>query len=184
MVVVFGWGDSRAKDLGEVAPATCPQCHNDVFIHELHSEKQFSLYFVPLSSYGGKEYLVCPICHFGLQFLRSHKATIDQMRARTNSFRKGLVPAAAYQQTVEQFWATVGRNNTGQQMLHAPASLTAAPMAGGPATAPPSAAAPTTATPAATPVLADQLAGLGRLHDEGVLTDEEFEKAKRRLLGL
>ena len=51
MVVIMGWGDARARDRGEVAPATCPKCHNYVFMHEVHSEKQFSLYFVPLSSY-------------------------------------------------------------------------------------------------------------------------------------
>ncbi len=32
MVVVFGWGTGEAQDLGEVAPTTCPNCHNEVFL--------------------------------------------------------------------------------------------------------------------------------------------------------
>ena len=68
MVVIFGFGDGRSKDLGEVAPATCPNCHNDVFLHEVQSEQQFSLYFVPLSSYNRNEYLLCPICHSASTF--------------------------------------------------------------------------------------------------------------------
>lgn len=67
MVVIFGWGAGRAQDFGEVAPTTCPVCHNDVFLHHLKSEKSFSLYFIPLATYGSDEYLVCPICHNGLQ---------------------------------------------------------------------------------------------------------------------
>ena len=177
MVVIFGWGDARAKDRGEIAPTTCPQCHNDVFMHQVHSEKQFSLYFVPLSSYGGKEYLVCPICHFGLPLQQGHKATVDKMRAATGVFRRGRVPAEAYRQTVDQFWAIMGRNAAGQQMLAAPASL-------GQATAPSASSAPPGAkASASTKDMAAQLAELGKLHAAGTLTEAEFAAAKRRLLG-
>jgi len=171
MVVVFGWGDARAKDRGEIAPAKCPQCHNDVFMHQVHSEKQFSLYFIPMSSYGGKEYLVCPICHFGLQIQQGHKTTVDKMRAATSVYRRGRVAADSYRHTVDQFWAVMGRNNHGQQVLAAPASLGQA------------AVAPAAAAPGPTTDMASQLAELGKLHAAGTLTDAEFAAAKRRLLG-
>ena len=35
MVVIFGWGGGQAKDLGEIAPTTCPNCHNHVFLHHI-----------------------------------------------------------------------------------------------------------------------------------------------------
>lgn len=38
-------------------------------------------------------------------------------------------------------------------------------------------------SPAASPSSADELAKLDRLRDEGILTDDEFEREKRRLLG-
>jgi uncharacterized membrane protein YdbT with pleckstrin-like domain len=38
-------------------------------------------------------------------------------------------------------------------------------------------------TPSAAPSSADELAKLDRLRDEGVLTDDEFDREKRRLLG-
>jgi len=48
------------------------------------------------------------------------------------------------------------------------------------------AAAPVAAPPAATPQssVADRLVELGKLHTSGVLTDDEFTAAKKRLLGL
>ncbi len=174
MVVIMGWGDSRARDRGEVAPTTCPKCHNDVFMHEVHSEKQFSLYFVPLSSYGGKEYLLCPICHFGLAVEPGHKQAIDNMRAATAVYRRGRVPADQYRATVDSFWATIGRNTRGNQVLRAPASLGVQPAA--------RAAPAPTPQPGPAPDLAKKLAELGKLHADGVLTEAEFSAAKKRLL--
>jgi hypothetical protein len=51
------------------------------------------------------------------------------------------------------------------------------------------AAAPAAAPPAAAPAetagdVTARLAELGKLHDQGVLTDEEFAQAKAKLLGL
>ena len=46
----------------------------------------------------------------------------------------------------------------------------------------PAATIPPWATPESTPSLATQLDDLGRLHADGVLTEEEFAAAKRRLL--
>ena len=175
MVVIMGWGDARARDRGEVAPATCPKCHNDVFMHEVHSEKQFSLYFVPLSSYGGKEYLLCPICHFGLAVEAGHKQAIDKMRAATAVYRRGRVPADQYRATVESFWGTIGRNTHGQQVLHVPAALGTSAAAGQANQRP-------TPQPGPAPDLARKLADLGKLHADGVLTEAEFSTAKKRLL--
>jgi hypothetical protein len=49
----------------------------------------------------------------------------------------------------------------------------------------PAAAAPDQAPPAGglTPEAIDQLKQLGELHDQNVLSDEEFEREKARLLG-
>ena len=67
MVVIFGWGAGEAKDLGEIAPTTCPNCRNQVFLHHIRTNKQVSRYFIPMASYGGSEYLSCPICRHGMQ---------------------------------------------------------------------------------------------------------------------
>jgi hypothetical protein len=49
--------------------------------------------------------------------------------------------------------------------------------------APPPQAAPPQAVPAAGPSVADQLQQLAALHQQGVLTDEEFAAAKSKVLG-
>ena len=49
--------------------------------------------------------------------------------------------------------------------------------------APPPAAAPAPAAPAAAPSVADQIGQLADLHQQGVLTDDEFAAAKAKLLG-
>jgi hypothetical protein len=173
MVVIFGWGGGDTKDLGEVAPARCPNCHNDVYLHQISTNKQVSLYFVPIANYGGNQYLACPICHAGMQIDPGHKTTVDQMRAATSSFRRGRVSPDHYAATVRAFWAKIGIAPSGQQVVRpAPAAAQGAP---GPVSSAPAAAAPQ-------PPLAEQLARLGELRAQGVLTDEEFAAAKARLL--
>lgn len=168
MVVIFGWGAGEAKDLGEIAPTTCPNCRNQVFLHHIRSEKRVSLYFIPLVPYGSNEYLACPICRQGMQIGPQHHPALASMRAATALYRKGGLAEPAYRASVERFWAGLGVAPSGQQVLQ-PAQ-----------TIPPPA---TPETGAAGPTLAAQLEDLGKLHAEGVLTDMEFAAAKRRILG-
>ena len=175
MVVIFGWGAGEAQDLGEIAPTTCPNCHNQVFLHHIRSEKRVSLYFIPLVPYGSDEYLACPICRHGLQLRPENRAAVDQMRAATAVFRRGALSQDYYRSKVEAFWATLGVAPSGKQLVHPsptvpPAGTTAARLAA-------------VASPA-TPSLRDQLEGLAELHADGVLTDDEFAAAKRRVLGI
>jgi hypothetical protein len=174
MVVIFGWGGGDTKDLGEVAPATCPRCHNDVFLHHISTNKQVSLYFIPIANYGGNQYLACPICHGGMAVEAVHKIAVDQMRAATASYRRGRVPQDHYDATVRAFWGKIGVAPSGQQAVRAPAAT------------PPGAPAPVSTAPAAAapqPSLAEQLQRLGELRAQGILSDEEFAAAKARLLG-
>src|SRR3954447_15433282 len=93
MVVIFGWGSGAARGLGEVAPIACPNCHNQVFLHQIHSEKRVSLYFVPVMPYGSNEYLAWPIRRAGLEIGPQHRAVVDQMRiGRGSSTRAGWRP--------------------------------------------------------------------------------------------
>ncbi len=86
------------------------------------------------------------------------------MRSATTSYRRGGLAEAAYRNSVERFWAVLGMAPSGQQVLQ------------------PAATIPPSATPESTPSLATQLDDLGRLRADGVLTEEEFAAAKRRLL--
>jgi uncharacterized protein YbaR (Trm112 family) len=196
MVLIFGWGAGEAQDLGEVVPVTCPNCHNDVFLHHVRSEKRVSLYFVPIAPYGSNEYLACPICRQGLQLEPGQRPAVDQMRAATASFRRGNVPQPFYLDTVQRFWASLGIGPAAAQLVRPPATIppprpaSAAPYLHGPAPEPRAVApsghpTPSQASPsdgAAAPSLAEQLRGLATLHATGVLTDDEFDAAKRRLL--
>ena len=166
MVLIFWWGAGKAQDLGEVAPTTCPICHNEVFLHQVKSDKSFSLYFIPLASYGSDEYLVCPICHNGLQVDPAKRPAVGRMRANTRAFRRRAMTLEAYQPMVDQFWRELGVDPSGAQVLRSASTV------------PP----PVEPTQAAASALARRLEGLGKLHADGVLTDEEFAAAKRRLL--
>ena len=166
MVVIFGWGAGKAQDFGEVAPTTCPNCHNQVFLHHIRSDKHVSLYFIPLVPYGSDEYLACPICRAGLQVHPGQRGAVIRMRNATSAFRTGAITLEAYQPSVDQFWRELGMDPSGQQVLQPTSTI-------------PPASAPTEA-PAAS--LAARLEGLGKLHAAGTLTDEEFAAAKRRAL--
>ena len=187
MVVIMGWGDGKSKDLGEVAPTTCPQCRNDVFLHEVQSEKQFSLYFIPLGSYNKNRYLLCPICQFGVPLQPGDEAASNNMRAATAVYRRGTVDPSYYRNTVDQFWQRVGRGPNGAALLRAPATIPATSGRPGQPNATPAAAAGRSAPAGAGadahgPNFAEQIKSLAKLHDDGVLTDAEFAAAKRRVM--
>ncbi len=172
MVMIVGWGAGETRDRGEIAPLTCPRCRNEVFLHHIESEKEVSLYFIPLVPYGTDEYLACPICHSGLQLKPENRQSVDRMRAATSQFRRGLIGPEPYRARVEQFWQTLGVSPSGTQVVQSPPTV------------PPPAAMPAQAAAEAARSLGDQLRGLAELHAEGVLTDAEFAETKRRILRL
>jgi hypothetical protein len=180
MVVIFGFGAGSPEDQGEVAPCVCPNCHNQVFLHHVRSKKSVRLYFVPVMPYGTDDYLVCPVCSRGLQLSRPQLPRVRSMSAATASFRAGRLPQAGYMAQAEQFWRQLGVNPAGQQ---SPAPATPA------APARPAARAAAPAPPPAAPLAADdqapwisQLHKLAQLHDQGVLSDDAYTAAKRRIL--
>jgi hypothetical protein len=212
-MVIFGFGPRRPEDLGEVAPAVCPNCHNQVFLHHVRSKKKVSLYVVPVVPYGTDDYLVCPICSRGLQLSNTQMPYLRSMSGATTSFRTGRLAEAPYMAQVERFWRQLGVSPAGQQLLTparpgatAPAQPAAPPRPAAPAPSPPAAPAPSPpaapapsppAAPAPSPPAAPtppppaaanetswiaHLQKLAQLHDQGVLSDADYEAAKRRVL--
>jgi putative oligomerization/nucleic acid binding protein len=204
MVVIFGFGEGKHEDLGEVAPAVCPNCHNQVFIHHVRSKKSVRLYFVPVMPYGTNDYLVCPICSWGLQVSQAQLPYVRSMTSTVASFRAGRLAEGPYMMQVEKFWRQLGMSPAGQQVVGAAGPVPASPvpaMPAQPVPAPPPLAqrpgvagppASPQAPPAAAPSAAAaedetswlwQLQKLAQLHDQGVLSDADYEAAKRRVLG-
>jgi hypothetical protein len=196
MVVIFGFGEGKHEDLGEVAPAVCPNCHNQVFIHHVRSKKSVRLYFVPVVPYGTNDYLVCPICSWGLQVSQAQLPSVRSMASTVASFRAGRLAEGPYLAQVDRFWRQLGVSPAGQQVV-----VAAGPAPAGPArpasspqpVLPPQPVSmpqppPATAQPA--PAGGDdeaswlsQLQKLAQLHDQGVLSDADYQAAKRRVLG-
>ena len=183
MVVIFGFGAGKQEDLGEVVLSVCPNCHNQVFFHHVRSKKSVRLYFVPVVPYGTDDYLVCPVCSRGLQISRPQLPHLRTMAAAATSFRTGRLSQAQYMAQVEGFWRQFGVNPAGQQLVTAagpggqapaPPAVPAQPAA--PARPPPAAAAGSEAP------WISHLRQLAQLHDQGVLSDADFEAAKRRVL--
>src|SRR5918994_4495969 len=135
MVVIMGWGGGNTKDQGEVAPTTCPRCHNQVFLHHVSSDKQFSLYFIPLASYGATEYLLCPICKNGLQVKPEQRQALAAMGSATRLYRRGGLSVQAYQARGARVWAQFGLDPGGAQVLQ-PAPTIPPPATVGPGAAP------------------------------------------------
>jgi len=192
VVVIFGFGPGKAEDLGEVAPSVCPNCHNQVLLHHVRSKKSVRLYFVPVVPYGTDEYLVCPVCSRGLQISKPQLPYVRSMSHATQSFRTGRLTQAQYMAQVERFWRQLGVNPAGQQLFAPAAGAFSAPAG---AAAPPGSPPPPPPTPqpqpqpAPAPASADddtswisQLQKLGRLHDQGVLSDADYAAAKRRVI--
>jgi hypothetical protein len=190
-MVIFGWGPDKQEDLGEVAPGVCPNCHNQVFFHHVRSKKSVRLYFVPVVPYGTDEYMVCPVCSRGLQLSGTQLPPVRSMSSATASFRTGRLAEAPYVAQVERFWQQLGVNPAGQQLFTPASPGAAAPAPPGPPGPPSQPASPArSAAPAQPPPQAaddegswiSQLRKLADLHDQGVLSDADYEAAKRRVL--
>ena len=182
MVVIFGFGAGSPEDQGEVAPCVCPNCHNQVFLHHVRSKKSVRLYFVPVVPYGTDNYLICPVCSQGLQVTDAQLRQVRVMSRATASFRAGRLPQVRYMAQVEQFWRQLGVNPAGQQLV-TPASPSA------PAPAQPAVPVrPAAPAPPRPPAAGDQtswiaqLRQLAQLHSQGVLSDDAYADAKRRIL--
>ncbi len=67
---IFGV-DMQATPLGVTAPKTCPRCHNAVPWTILETSRRFSLFFIPVFTWGRAYHVSCPICGESLP-LRSH----------------------------------------------------------------------------------------------------------------
>jgi len=190
-MVIFGFGRDQTDDQGEVAPGVCPNCHNQVFLHHVRSKKHVSLYFVPVVPYGTEDYLVCPVCSRGLQLSSSQLPYVRSMSGATASFRRRRLPEAQYMAQVERFWRQLGVGLAPARPGAPPPAPPAQPppAATGARPAPGQPPAPA-ATPAPPPAAAaddeaswiSQLQRLAQLRDQGVLSDDQYEAAKRRVL--
>jgi hypothetical protein len=103
-IVIFGWGGGKAVDEGEVAPGICLNCSNNVFFHSVTSRKAFRLYFIPLIPYGGRHFLLCPVCEHGMEL---HDAELEQaksIQSRTVAWRRRTVSDEDYLASVGRFW--------------------------------------------------------------------------------
>ena len=185
-MVLIGFGPGHPDDQGEVVLSVCPNCHNQVFLHHVRSKKSVRLYFVPVVPYGTDDYLVCPVCSRGLQITSAQLRHVRAMTGATASYRAGRLAQAQYMAQVEQFWRRLGVNPAGQQQV-APASPGAAAPAQ-PAVPVRSPAPPPPPPPPAAAAADDQtswiahLSKLAQLHDQGVLSDDAYAAAKRRVL--
>jgi hypothetical protein len=187
-MVIFGFGPGKAEDLGEVAPCVCPNCHNQVFLHHVRSKKSISLYFVPVVPYGTDEYLMCPICSRGLQISGPQLPHVRSMASATASFRTRRLTEAQYTSQVERFWRQLGVNPAGQQPL-TPSSPGASASVQPEMPTPPATVVTSASATKPAPAPGDdqsswisQLRDLAQLHDQGVLSDADYESAKRRVL--
>jgi hypothetical protein len=64
--MILGW-PGGVTDLGEVAPATCPSCGQNVFMHLIRTQDAIALYFIAVAPFSVTDYLSCPSCKSGLQ---------------------------------------------------------------------------------------------------------------------
>jgi putative oligomerization/nucleic acid binding protein/zinc ribbon protein len=182
VVLIFGWGSSGAQDRGEVAPLRCPNCHNDVYMHAVKSDKELSLYFIPLVPYASDEYLACPVCRAAIKTTPDHRSAIQSMIASTRLWKSNAMAPADYEHRTRFFWSQLGM---APQHVVIPGTASAQPAAELASPLPAPAAVPAAPAPTpASPTTADRLAELARLRDDGILTEDEFAAAKRRLLDL
>lgn len=59
---IFGV-DTRVTPLGVTAPRSCPRCGNAVPWSIVETHRRFTLFFIPVFTWGYRYAVVCPVCH-------------------------------------------------------------------------------------------------------------------------
>lgn len=58
---IFGVGP-HLQEQGQGALRTCPRCHNQTRWLRVRQVQRFSLFFIPIVSWGGRDFEQCGIC--------------------------------------------------------------------------------------------------------------------------
>jgi hypothetical protein len=121
----MGFGPRKPKDLGDAAPALCPNCGNHVVFRLLEIRNWFSLFFIPLVPGRARHVVVCPICQYGIELTDDQLAAARHLVGLTAAQSTGQGDPAAYRGAVDAFWSSLGGERLGAQ--HEAASSSAAP---------------------------------------------------------
>lgn len=106
-MLIFGYGPRPPRDHGEVAPATCASCSNEVWFRYLSARNFVSLFFVPLIPVRTEGFLLCPSCGYQRALDTRERKLAEAMVGATAEYRAGQLDELGYRRYVEHFWDTV-----------------------------------------------------------------------------
>jgi hypothetical protein len=101
MIVFFGWGGGKPKDLGAAIPTRCLRCNNSVTYRYYSVTKWFRLYFIPLIPYDTKYFLVCPTCMASKQLDKASRAQVIRLVATTSAMQAGQLSQERYAEQIQ-----------------------------------------------------------------------------------
>jgi hypothetical protein len=107
-VLIMGFGPRKPKDLGEVAPALCPNCGNHVVFRLLELRNWFSLFFLPIVPGRARHLTFCPVCQYGIELTPEQLIEARRLVELTSTQRAGSIDPAAYRRNVDAFWTMLG----------------------------------------------------------------------------
>jgi hypothetical protein len=103
--LLFGFRN-RINDRGATIAATCPRCHNSVVLHDVHSRRWFTLFFIPVLPLGrARRVLMCPVCRWGRDVAKQADALTTEMAGITREWQAGGMADDAYGQRVDAYWS-------------------------------------------------------------------------------
>lgn len=62
MFVLFGFGHTKVKKVGETKVSKCSNCSNTRAFDIVERSKWFTLFFIPVFPYSKEKAIVCPVC--------------------------------------------------------------------------------------------------------------------------
>ncbi len=105
VIFLFGFR-TKISDQGATIAATCPRCHNSVVLHDVHSRRWFTLFFIPVLPLGrARRVLMCPICRWGRDIAKEAEALTSEMADITRQWQAGGLADDAYGQRVDAYWS-------------------------------------------------------------------------------
>jgi zinc-ribbon family len=101
VVIIWGWGGGKPKDLGPAVPLQCARCGREGFARYLTVTKWFRLYFIPVIPYETKHFLVCPVCTAATELkTKGERERVGRLVALTASLMSGATTEEAYKRAL------------------------------------------------------------------------------------
>lgn len=108
MLIFFGWGHTKVKNIGPTFKHRCVNCNNEEYWNLSKISTWFTLFFIPVFPYEFKYFFFCPVCERGVFLKKEEFQKLEPFAALNTELVEGKI-------TEEQFLHRLNMLNSAPQ---------------------------------------------------------------------